>query len=866
MSSVKGYVTLLNINDSGAVIANQQQYRIETSQNEILKYFVEENKWRIAPEELIISIYERFPQDPSGERQILLQDSESQLTFFASNQQDWRQFNIPENREELTYSSLSEGRLILYLNNLKIYSNYERIPQETDEEYENRINGPEYRIIKELLSNEATLKIRYDVKDGAGDSYFSEKIIEVRNAMTEDMAKLAIKADGIYASVASSTLNFSADGLTIKNGGLKLVKHKYVQVAIGAEDFVSNRFYLLINNEYVLADQYNENSVYYYKEEENTLYGDTFGNLTLKGTIYATDGEFSGTINANSGNIGGFVVQDGQLSSIKYTDNAEGPAIVLNGEQGKIYADSIELGTGAWISEYLQLGNNVKIWNPAKNINKNFLEVTPGLTFNQNGYIILGEENSPQIKIDGPAREIRGWDPGTDNVNFTWQITPDQAVFNNIVARGSIHAATFEYGAVQAIGGTMLIRPSSRITSISGTEITIESTESGFEVGDICLLESSNGEKLYCEIEAINGNIISLKETLSVNFIGSPIVNLGQKSSIVIGINGSSAESYKIPAGAISVLEFDGVDALTPKIILGKLPDNQDSFGFAAGSYGLYAENVNLNGSLTTRTLSQQTSGEGMVQNTYNYSGIGTAIYSGAPTTLNMADRFPEAVNRGQILLWAGADNATAEGIQNSKFFVDEYGNMYAGSGYFDGTIITNSSIEAAEIKTMKLTGIGKKNTEEESAIPALIIQDVDEGIHFYKNNENDTTDLVFQLGANDFKVNGLAISLNQNVTIDNEGSLGLFKLQFKEYNEKNEIKNTLFMSNKRIGYQDSFIELPGKANIVMSPDSKNNFIIDQSGFSISGSLFYTYENKIRSEYKQVIEEGQIIGYDLYIY
>ena len=296
------------------------------------------------------------------------------------------------------------------------------------------------------------------------------------------------------------------------------------------------------------------------------------------------------------------------------------------------------------------------------------------------------------------------------------------------------------------------------------------------------------------------------------------------------------------------------------------IPISKVSFGFAAGSYGLYAENVNLNGSLTTRTLSQQTSEEGAVQNTYNYSGIGTTIYSGAPNTLNMADRFPEAANRGQILLWAGADNATAEGIQNSKFFVDEYGNMYAGSGYFDGTIITNSSIEAAEIKTMKLTGIGKKKAEEGSAIPALIIQDVDEGIHFYKNNESGTTDRVFQLGANDFTVNGLAISLNQNVTVDNEGNLGLFKLQLKEYNEKNEVKNTLFMSNKRIGYQDSFIELPGKANIVMSPDSKNNFIIDQSGFSISGSLFYTYENKVRSEYKQVIEEDQIIGYDLYIY
>jgi hypothetical protein len=43
---------------------------------------------------------------------------------------------------------------------------------------------------------------------------------------------------------------------------------------------------------------------------------------------------------------------------------------------------------------------------------------------------------------------------------------------------------------------------------------------------------------------------------------------------------------------------------------------------------------------------------------------------------------------------------------------------MYAGSGYFDGTIITNSTIEAAEIRTAILTGAGKKDEGK----PALLI------------------------------------------------------------------------------------------------------------------------------------------------
>jgi hypothetical protein len=48
-------------------------------------------------------------------------------------------------------------------------------------------------------------------------------------------------------------------------------------------------------------------------------------------------------------------------------------------------------------------------------------------------------------------------------------------------------------------------------------------------------------------------------------------------------------------------LEFDGEESLISRIILGKLPD-LEVYGNARNSYGLYAENVVLNGSLTTKT------------------------------------------------------------------------------------------------------------------------------------------------------------------------------------------------------------------------------------------------------------------------
>jgi hypothetical protein len=49
----------------------------------------------------------------------------------------------------------------------------------------------------------------------------------------------------------------------------------------------------------------------------------------------------------------------------------------------------------------------------------------------------------------------------------------------------------------------------------------------------------------------------------------------------------------------LSVFDFDVENkTLNPHIILGKLPE--DGYGFASGTYGLYAENVLLKGSLVT--------------------------------------------------------------------------------------------------------------------------------------------------------------------------------------------------------------------------------------------------------------------------
>jgi hypothetical protein len=100
---------------------------------------------------------------------------------------------------------------------------------------------------------------------------------------------------------------------------------------------------------------------------------------------------------------------------------------------------------------------------------------------------------------------------------------------------------------------------------------------------------------------------------------------------------------------------------------------------------------------------------------------------------------------------------------------------MYAGSGYFEGAIISKSTIEAAEIKTAVLTGTGNKNNSEK---PALMILDVAEGIHFYDKSK---VNPVFRLSNSDFIVDGLTITLNNNLVINKEGTLGLSRLELKD-------------------------------------------------------------------------------------
>lgn len=298
------------------------------------------------------------------------------------------------------------------------------------------------------------------------------------------------------------------------------------------------------------------------------------GSGEFTGTIYATDGVFSGTIAAMAGSIGGFDIGDNALISkakdstfefipwtydesqwptIKdslyvlndddvyvlntdpvYHDNityylyseipTETPLIQLLGTEGRIIAKNINLGTGVVIDEYIKLGNSY-IYNPL-NHNNSFIDIKDIdnksiLEFRADGTGKIGE-----IHINGNSSRLNG---------INWWISPDKASFSNIDVTGTIHTSVFETGRIQSVGGSMIFKEGARVQSVEtiGNDLTLTlETKMGLKPGSIVLCTTNDSD--YTDTSLSNqlnfyGKIISstiareYRPTEDVNLINNKI-------------------------------------------------------------------------------------------------------------------------------------------------------------------------------------------------------------------------------------------------------------------------------------------------------------------------------------------------------
>ena len=132
------------------------------------------------------------------------------------------------------------------------------------------------------------------------------------------------------------------------------------------------------------------------------------------------------------------------------------------------------------------------------------------------------------------------------------------------------------------------------------------------------------------------------------------------------------------------------------KLILGRFPDedvnNPYSVFYGRGGYGLYADNVILNGAIIIKDVTNDLSAGIDTKSNFELSEI---IDIDAYQNL-------EDTQLGKVILWAGGNQHGPN--SDTPFMVDEYGTIIAKNGIFEGYIY-GSTIESSKLITAQIRG-----------------------------------------------------------------------------------------------------------------------------------------------------------------
>lgn len=559
------------------------------------------------------------------------------------------------------------------------------------------------------------------------------------------------------AKLGTSNTYIDSNGLTFINSGL----YAYDYVLTLDEVKVQDKIYYRKNEDgsYEIEEDTSklekpfENGLYE-RKEKLSFEG---GNLHISGDISGSTGTFSGDISATSGTIGGFQINSDSLTSLAKDEDT--PNITLNGKDGKIIAKNIELGIGATIKDYIKLGGNTWLRNATSN-NKNFLEVKDGAVDSDDSNVKISISDDCLMKLgdlllDGNSSKIEG---------KNWNITPDTATFERVIAKGGIiENIVFKNSTVQAAGGQMIFKPSARgIFSNNEKTFTLdENSNNVFSVGDYVLLSVGSKPSITTKIVSMTERMVkpivitldlSQEENLPegeaslTKLAGTVEQGEGEGKStiltedLLIGINPDSPSSEDVDGkdshtnlyreGITFIrptLETNGISYENePLLFLGNL-NNLGKTSDNITGYGLYGENVFLQGSLTTKI---PTSGD---SNTY--AGI---------NTISKVEASNEGIS-GKIVFWAGANGNNEASITNAPFYVTDKGDLFAQKGRFEGAIISKSEIQGADIYAARIHGW------EGNESGALSIYDTDRGILFKTVLENNSEVTTLALGTRRF-------------------------------------------------------------------------------------------------------------------
>lgn len=499
----------------------------------------------------------------------------------------------------------------------------------------------------------------------------------------------------------------------------------------------------------------------------------------FSGELQSATGVFTGSITAQSGTIGGFTINTNNLTSVN-------ESVILDGTNGKITAENIELGDGAEVRNRISFTGKVKIKtidtvpitgktyykkaengtfsiisNPnVDNIIDAYEDGKEGTAYLENpanyGGTVL-EAGELKLKTTGLLEfgdiKISGDQTNPTIKSSLWTIDKDKAVFNNVIAQGgTIENVVFKNSTVQGAGGIMFFKPSYSGTSISSTNtetiFTVE--ETGLNVGDHVIVNGQEGNVTTIEQTRVTISGVKFEKDKTITIIklyNNSLVDgkINLTDNLLIGVNSLRAEQSQdgkvgknedchlfrggltvtLPTVATKTIDTGETQPVVeypnkPNLFIGDLYPITGKPG-----YGLYGDNVYLNGTLTTKVKSDKSP---------TYAGVNTI--DGYNVDENL---FKDKDASQKIVFWAGSIGEDKQSVQQAPFQVTDKGNLYAKAGTFTDSVFSNSKIEGskiygADIYTASIHGW--TGTSENGESGALSVYNTSKGIIFKEEKD----------------------------------------------------------------------------------------------------------------------------------
>ena len=505
------------------------------------------------------------------------------------------------------------------------------------------------------------------------------KILTFDYGTSKEMAQLSLNAKDIVASIRNTSLTFNEAGLTIQNGGFRILNANREQVFY-INDQTGDLYFSgeLHSGNGTLGSWQINNYGLYDKEETVGLYaGGNFFHVddTLKSPVRFWAGKKGEDVQDDNGNT---------ICDYNFAVTHEGYLFAKQANiEGKIVA------TDGYISNRFLVGS-------------------------ANSGIVLFGGNETTDSYIGSALYSSG------SMGYGWKLNQNgTAEFDNITARGTIQSSVFKHNRISSVGGSLYIAPtiyieeeSQPIEEISKTieDKVITYYNIKWKIPYSSLLDLDGRDwKINDEVK-IDGNILKNNDRIELSNITGTLIAANSNTNnntttITISFptsqyNGDLTGAYFQP-GAILVLygsesrrhglylTATGADSpyidvyddsedntVKPAVRLGNLNGiNDNNFpDTTLSGYGLYSSNAFLRGQL---------------------------MLPGVGITNQKTIKYGEGEAASEIRIWAGFDIETEENksITDANFIVTANGYMYAKQGVFEGTIKASNSEFSGTIK-----------------------------------------------------------------------------------------------------------------------------------------------------------------------